>query len=160
MASSTRPSTLSGQEVLLRIQKLELNDYDDDEFDVDDASSDEDIVMSNESSGDSETESYGSDRESATDENVDGKIIAPSGKIWKLTCPRQTRTTANNIANPAALTRRRQNIETVQDAFELFIDDQIRTILADLTNKFAHSKEPNWKHVDDTEMKGFIGLLL
>jgi hypothetical protein len=55
MASSTRPSALSGLEVLQRIQELELNDYDDDEFDADDASSDEDIVMSNESSGDSET---------------------------------------------------------------------------------------------------------
>src|ERR1043165_6223943 len=119
MASSTRSIALSGIEVLQRIQELKLNDYDDDEFDADDASSDEDIEMSNESRGDSETESYGSDRESATDENVDGEIIAPSGKIWKSICPRQTRTTANNIANPAALTRS-QNIETVQDAFELF----------------------------------------
>ena len=114
MAGSTRPRTLSGQEVLQRIQELQLNDYDDDEFDADDASSDEDIVMSNEGSGNNEIESYGSDRESATDENVDGEIIAPSGKIWKLTCPRQTRTTASNIASPAALTRRSQNIETVQ----------------------------------------------
>ena len=45
--------TLSRQEFLQRIQELELNDYDDDEFDADDASSDEDIVMINESSGDS-----------------------------------------------------------------------------------------------------------
>jgi hypothetical protein len=162
MASSSSSRRFSAAEALRNIM---LDDDSSDDFDDDlgndDSSGEDDNVVSDLTSDD------GSENESSRDSELDdatasaaNSVTAPSGKQWKLQVPRQTRTTAANISLPSSLTGVSLDVETILDAFKLFISQDMLDTIINCTNKYGSTKVADWHDVDDIEMLGFIGLLL
>jgi len=76
--------------------------------------------------------------------------------IWKESCPINSEFNATSVFDPE-LTPFVENLNTIEEFFNFFIDDQIVTHIVQCTNKRISE---DTKDVTEVEIRGFIGLLL
>ena len=76
--------------------------------------------------------------------------------IWKKSCPINSEFNSTPVFDPE-LTPFVENLNTIEEFFNFFIDDQIVTNIVQCTNKRIAE---DTKDVTETEIRGFIGLLL
>ena len=93
-------------------------------------------------------------------------------KIWNQNPPMQARQLIENLIHvaPGPSAEARQEIATIIDSFTLFLTDQIITLIVHYTNLHAevvyrYQLEDglylqNWIRTENTEMRGFLGLLM
>lgn len=118
-------------------------------------------VLSNYIESDEE-ESSDSEQEKTSDSGE--KIVSRDGTSW-FTTPvsnKGRRSSHDIIKKKPGLTAYSRNIETVDDAFDLLIFDEIIEIIVQETNAKALNVKngENWTEVTTVEMKAFIGLLI
>ena len=76
--------------------------------------------------------------------------------VWTRTCPINSESNSTSDFDPE-LTSCVENLNTIEEFFDYFIDELIVSMIVQYTNKRLDEET---KKVDETEIKGFIGLLL
>lgn len=105
-----------------------------------------------------------STRESDEDDAGDGNQTI-SGRAWTRAAPTADEQRPRSTPRVCALTARSEDIASIEECFQLFINDEIIDAVIACTNKraeAAYSKESQkkWKPVDRVEIKAFLGVLL
>ena len=121
----------------------------------------------------SEESDVGSGAESDDDSGQFEDFVAKSGKVWKTSRPPATRRRRCNIVTGRpGPTRITENATTMQEVFNMFVNDEILEAICTYTNLEATNviQEINakditnririWKNVDPVEMRAFFGVLL
>lgn len=99
------------------------------------------------------------------EDDTDDKNQIISGRIWGYIPRKVDVEQMQNVSRTGTLTRRSENIMSIEESFHLFINYEIIDIIVMHTNRKAtdaYSKEPQkqWKPVDHVEINAFLGLLL
>ncbi|XP_076666512.1 piggyBac transposable element-derived protein 4 isoform X1 [Andrena cerasifolii] len=96
------------------------------------------------------------------EDSVPGNQIA-YGRNWQYIPPNNTNPSVPNPSREPSLTNKSEHIETMEDCFHLFINEEILHTIIFYTNKKAEANMPpnkKWKPVDSIEIDAFFGLLL
>lgn len=99
-------------------------------------------------------------------------FIAPSGRRWTTEEPSKRKVPLANIVRQRnGIGRQAADIQTVKEAFQLFMTPHMIYLLVRETNRHAHlvmkqwndknpDKEKQWRETDSDETLAFIGLLI
>lgn len=85
------------------------------------------------------------------------------GRNWQYIPPINTNAPVPNLSREPSLTNKSELVETMEDCFHLFINEEIMHTIIFYTNKKAEANMPphkKWKPVDCIEIDAFFGLLL
>lgn len=116
------------------------------------------------SNSDAEPEVQDSDSDESVNEAAvqDNQII--SERDWQCVAPTgNNNETVKNLSETCSLTRKSEHVQTLDECFHLFIDEEIIHNIIFYTNMKAIESMPankKWKLVDNIEMNAFFGLLL
>ncbi|XP_043257548.1 piggyBac transposable element-derived protein 4-like [Colletes gigas] len=99
------------------------------------------------------------------EDDTDDRNQIISGRIWGYIPRKVDVEQLQYVSRAGNLTRRSENIESIKESFNLFINNEIIDMIVTHTNRKAeesYGKQPQkqWKPVDRIEINAFLGLLL